>query len=435
MTWKQIKLGEIAEFRNGINYTKDNFGEGLKVINVGDFKNYFKANLNELDEIKPDGIIRENDYLKGGDIIFVRSNGNRNLIGRSLFIENLNELVCHSAFTIKTRFISDKVSPKFYAYLFRSSIIRQTLSAQGNGTNISNLNQTILNNLDIPFPPLETQQKIADVLSNYDDLIENNKRRIVVLEETARRVYEEWFVKFRFPGYEKCRMVESEVGLVPDGWEIRKIEDVLTYHIGGGWGQGEQSASYPIPAYVIRGTDIPAVRQTSMGEAPLRFHKESNFNSRRIKSGDIVLEVSGGSPGQPVGRSVIVNDSLLEPLTSPVMHASFCKIMRVNKTIYSPELLQFHLSRIYDSRHIMKYQTQSTGITNFKFTFFIEDEKILVMPRELQSIFQKIISPIHQQVQNLGLKNLVLGKTRDLLLPKLVFGDVDVSHFPDIETI
>ncbi len=215
--WETVALGNLAEFRNGINYNKDNFGRGIKVINVKDFQDYSIASFEDLDEVNPSGVIKEKDLLKAGDIIFVRSNGNRELIGRSLFIKDIRESVTHSAFTIKLRFISNQVLPRFYAYLFRSSLMRQTLSAHGNGTNISNLNQGILSNLQVPLPPLPTQHKIVSILSTYDDLIENNTRRIEILEEMARSLYREWFVNFRFPGHEQVKMVDSELGLIPEG--------------------------------------------------------------------------------------------------------------------------------------------------------------------------------------------------------------------------
>jgi len=162
--WTTSTLGEIAQFRNGLNYTKKNFGRGLKVINVKDFQNHFSLSSENLDEINPDGILQKESLLREGDIVFVRSNGNRELIGRSLFIERITKPISHSAFTIKLRFTSTKVIPKFYAYLFRSALIRQTLSAQGNGTNISNLNQGILSSLEVPFPPTRTQRRIAEQL-------------------------------------------------------------------------------------------------------------------------------------------------------------------------------------------------------------------------------------------------------------------------------
>ena len=150
--WPRKRLGELAEFRNGVNYNKSSFGRGVKVVGVKDFQDYTKPKYSELEQINPKGVVTERNILHDGDIVFVRSNGNRELIGRSLFIEKPPEEVTHSAFTIRLRFTSQDVYPKFYAYCFRTPLIRMGLTAYGGGTNISNLNQDILGGLEVPLP-------------------------------------------------------------------------------------------------------------------------------------------------------------------------------------------------------------------------------------------------------------------------------------------
>lgn len=122
--WEAVNLGILADFRNEINYDKDNFGKGIKVINVRNFQDYSFATFDDLDEVNPVGLVRQTALLQNGDIVFVRSDGNRELIGRSLFILNIEEPITHSAFTIRASFTSKKALPRFYAYLFRSSLIR-----------------------------------------------------------------------------------------------------------------------------------------------------------------------------------------------------------------------------------------------------------------------------------------------------------------------
>lgn len=224
--WPTVRLGELAEFRNGINYNKNSFGSGMKVIGVKDFQDFTKPRYAELEEINPDGVVTEANLLHEGDVLFVRSNGNRELIGRSLFVSNLPTSVTHSGFTIRTRFVSPTSDPLFYAYLFRTRIIRDGLTAHGGGTNIANLNQEILGNLRVPVPPLTVQRRIARVVAAYDDLIENNLRRIKILEEMARTIYREWFVHFRFPGHEEVSHVDSALGPIPEEWEVRVFGDI-----------------------------------------------------------------------------------------------------------------------------------------------------------------------------------------------------------------
>ena len=289
--WQTKRLGELAEFRNGVNYNKNSFGKGVKVVGVSNFQDYSKPRYTELEQINPEGIVTDRNILRDGDIVFVRSNGNRELIGRSLFIEQPPEEITHSAFTIRLRFTARDVHPKFYAYCFRTRLIRQALTAQGGGTNINNLNQDILNALEVPLPPLPIQRRIAGILSAYDELIENSQRRIKILESMARGLYREWFVHFRFPGHESVPRVPSPLGEIPKGWEVKNLESLMTSHIGGGWGKEVPDDDHTEPAWVIRGTDIPDARSSQVAGVPHRFHTPSNLRSRRIAIGDILFEV------------------------------------------------------------------------------------------------------------------------------------------------
>jgi type I restriction enzyme, S subunit len=199
----------------------------------------------------------------------------------------------------------------FLKYFFLSPLGEAELKKCVIGSSQQAYTISALKSIAIPLPPFPRQYRIASVLSAYDDLIENNTRRIKILEEMAQLIYREWFVHFRFPGRENVRMVESELGPIPEGWSAPALEQILEYNIGGGWGEEQKSDEFYIPAYVMRGTDIPGARYGSVGNCPLRWHKESNFRSRKLQAGDFVFEVSGGSKGQPVGRSLVVSETLL----------------------------------------------------------------------------------------------------------------------------
>jgi type I restriction enzyme S subunit len=319
----------------------------------------------------------------------------------------------------------DRATPKWLYYHLTAN--RDALIAWAGGTAQKNLLLRDLRAFEVHLPPLPTQRKIAATLSAYDDLIENNTRRIALLEEMAHRLYREWFVRFRFPGHESVRLVDSSQGPIPEGWVVKPVGELLSYHIGGGWGEGEFSNKHSVPAYVIRGTDIPEARHIHVVNCPLRYHKLSNFDSRKLYRGDIVFEVSGGSKGQPVGRALLISQRLLAAFDAEVICASFCKLLRVNPEILIPELLYLHLLEIYDNGQIEKYEVQSTGIKNFKFAFFLEDQMIVVPPKHLQAQFSSIAVPAFEQIQTLGMRNANLRRTRDLLLPRLVSGALDVA--------
>jgi type I restriction enzyme, S subunit len=412
--WSHVKLGEIAQFRNGVNYNKSNFGKGIKVINVKDFQNRLKPVYSELEEINPAGVVREDHLLRENDILFVRSNGNRELIGRSLLITGASEPITHSAFTIRIRFTKTKTDPKFYIYLFRSNLMRDTLSAHGSGTNISNLNQDILSNLEVPLPPENTQRQIAAILSAYDDLIENNIRRIEILEEMARSLYREWFVNFRFPGHKKVRMVDSQIGRIPVGWEGR-FGDLIDLHresINPAQTPDEEFEHFSIPA----------------------FDNARNFS---IELGSTIL--SG---------KYIIDDScvLLSKLNPRIPRIWMPFPTSKHRAITSTEFLvikpNFGIARefIYEmccsEEFLQRFASLALGTSTSHQRVKPNDFLQIPMPIPAVPLIERwaeLSKPMLHLSECLRKRNQWLVKIKSLLLPKLISGEIDVSRFPEKE--
>lgn len=314
-------------------------------------------------------------------------------------------------------------------YLISSPLVKgPAIKSMSGATGRQRANLDKIKQIEVPDISIKAQQKIAKFLSNYDDLIENNNRRIKILEEMAQKIYKEWFVDFKFPGHETTTFKDSPLGKIPNDWEVKPIEKLLIHQIGGGWGNEIKTDKYNTPAYVIRGADIPNGRQGCIENCPLRYHTSSNLKTRTLNENDIVFEVSGGSKGQPVGRTLILNKNLFNQFKNNVICASFCKLLRVDQTQIIPEYIYLHLLNIYNNGEIEKYQTQSTGIINFKFNFFLENEKILIPEQNIISKFEKIIKPIFDEIFLLGNKNQVLKQTRDILLPRLISGEINVEN-------
>ena len=217
--WKKVKLGEIATFSNGINFGKESYAFGVKLIGVSNFGNRLFPDYDELEEVD-EKVLRPNDYLKNGDIVFVRSNGNKELVGRCMLIQNPPCKVTYSGFCIRSRLNNlNENNPRFFAYYFKSKTFRKAMSNTPVGENIQNLNQGLLSNHELNLPPLPIQQKIAAILSAYDDLIENNRAQIKLLEEAAQKLYKEWFVNLNFPGHETTEIIDG----IPAGWRKESI--------------------------------------------------------------------------------------------------------------------------------------------------------------------------------------------------------------------
>lgn len=282
--------------------------------------------------------------------------------------------------------------------------------------------------IKVQIPTLPTQQKIASILSSYDRLIENNTRRIRLLEQMAENLYKEWFVRFRFPEHENVEMVKSKYGRIPSNFNIIQMQDVFDYYVGGGWGQENMSNDFSEEASVIRGADFPKVCQYDISTCPRRFHKKSNYRSRQLEDGDIVMEISGGTSEQPVGRTILVTQSLIDRFDNgKVICASFCKLIRLRKNVISPFFFYYWMKFLYDTRIINRFQLQSTGIINFKFEPFLRKGDVMLPPTNVMNSFESHVVPIHKEMNKLAQQTQLLTRQRDLLLPRLMSGKLEVN--------
>ena len=279
----------------------------------------------------------------------------------------------------------------------------------------------------ILLPSYENQTKIANIIFGYNDTIENNNKRITILEQMAENLYKEWFVRFRFPGHENIELKDSALGHIPENFDVVKMSNVLSYYIGGGWGEEDESTSYPCDAYVIRGTDFPKINNGDWSTCPYRYHKKSNYEARKLEPWDIVLEVSGGTQEQPVGRTLIVTPDFLNALSDKVICASFCKQLRCDVDVISPIYYYYWMQFLYNTRIIDKFQLQSTGIINFKFEYFHRKGDVLLPPKHLMDEFEDKVKGIFKLKDDLALQNRNLIKQRDLLLPRLMSGKLKVD--------
>jgi len=412
MNWEEIRLEEIADFRNGVNFTNDSFGNGIKVINVADFKDRMYPDYEILGELDSEAKWHKDCFLKENDIVFVRSNGNKNLIGRSIFIKNLptNMKVTYSAFSIRLRFkYIDDICPEFYLYLFKSPIFRSILSQYGNGANISNLNQDILNNMNIPKPPLPIQQKIASILSAFDELIENNKQRIKLLEEMAEEIYKEWFVRLRFPGYENAKIVDG----LPEGWERKPIDEFLSFSMS----KAKLKKFNNTKTYIAT-ADVTDINITGQGEIidwenkPSRAQLVPELNSvffARMSNTYKVLVFSK------------TNKELIDELA---LTSGFLGLKALNEETLPYLFWLIKSDTFHNYKDVFANGATQVSLTNEGF----HNIKLVEPSLSIIEKFGETISAFLSEIITLNKKNELLQETRDLLLPRLISGKLNVAH-------
>lgn len=218
-----------------------------------------------------------------------------------------------------------------------------------------------------------------------------------------------------------CEMVEVDGVEVPKGWEVKPFGSLLENTIGGDWGKEEEDEKHTENVFVFRGTDLPDVQKNEFDAIPKRYIAKNKLKSRKAKYGDIIIEISGGSKNQPTGRSLLITKNLLCNFDLPIIPASFCRLFTpINEQI--AVLMACHLKMIYTQGKTWEYQVQSTGISNFQTTNFLENE-LLVIPDEniLNAFYEKVGVIFEKMASN---ENMLLSKTRDLLLPRLLNGEI-----------
>jgi type I restriction enzyme S subunit len=233
MEFTKRTLGDICDEVRGIVQTgpfgsqlhkSDYKDEGIPVVmpkNIIDDK----ISIEEIARIGKEDVERLSQHkLQKGDIVY----GRRGDIGRrALTREEHTGWLCGTGCIKISLQNASILEPSFLYYYLGQPKIVSWIYNQAIGATMPNLNTSIIRSIPITYPPLTAQKKIASILSTYDDLLENNTRRIEILEQMAKLIYEEWFVKFRFPGHENVKMVPSDLGEIPEGWEVKAFSEVI----------------------------------------------------------------------------------------------------------------------------------------------------------------------------------------------------------------
>lgn len=283
--------------------------------------------------------------------------------------------------------------PAFVCYLARSEIVRGPAEKSLTGTSgrqRADLKSFV--DLPVPAPPLPIQRKIAAILSAYDDLIENSFRRIEILEEMARNLYREWFVEFRFPGYERIRFVDSPVGRIPEGWAVRALGELAKVQTGR------------------------SNRQDADPEGEFVFFDRS----REVKKSNRYLFDCEAVVVPGEGREFVARYWV----------GPFDLHQRVYALTDFRGIDGLHLYHaMLENRDYFARVATGATVKSLRKGMF-ERFPVVVPPEELRRRFSPLAGATQDQLKALEIRNAVLRQARDSLLPKLISGDIDVSALP-----
>ena len=293
------------------------------------------------------------------------------------------------------------INVRFLCYAMNLQL--QLLKAMSSGSTTKFLTIRMLNDLNIPCPDIKTQKEIADILSAYDDLIENNQKQIKLLEEAAQRLYKEWFVDLHFPGHESTPIIDD----IPQGWEKKAVNNVVSLLSGFAFKSDDFDKQGKYKIVTIKNVQDGAFDGDNVNrimEVPSKMPKHC-----LLKDGDILLSLTGN-----VGRICLVNGQnyLLNQ-----------RVAKLQSDIPAFAYCLFRSKEMFDEMNNLANGAAQQNLSPIR----TGEVKVLVPNLLMQTQFENIAMPIISKMLVLSKQNIVLKEARDRLLPKLMNGEIEVG--------
>jgi len=409
ISWKRVQLGNLIVTQKGFAFKSAWYCEtGCPIVKVSDFTND-SVDARSLTKI-PDEIAEKHlrYELREGDVV-IQTVGSwptnpASVVGKCIRVPraahkallNQNAVRLSPSNEIENRYLYYSLrSPQFCNYIVGT--------AQG-AANQAAITLDAIRSYDLTIPPLPIQRKIAAILSAYDDLIEHNLRRIKILEEMAQNLYREWFVKFRFPGHQETRLVDSSRGKIPEGWEM-------------------------VPLGKLAKMQKEKFNEKLHAECPL-------LDLAKMQQGTLSLGETGNPNELKTSRIIFEEDDILFGSIRPYLHkvalAPYRGVTNTSVLVIRPveKILQSFLPVFLSSIDTIRWADQHSTGTKMPVIKWesLQSMPLLLPSRSLLQVFESFVKPMLQNVKMESSRNQTLRRTRNLLLPKLISGEVDVSE-------
>lgn len=309
----------------------------------------------------------------------------------------------------------DKADVRFIKYYME--ILKLRMQNVSHGATQDNLSVDKLLSFDFLVPPIHTQRRIANILSAYDELIENSQRRIKILESMARALYREWFVHFRFPGHENQSHIASPLGEIPKGWEVKKLDDVAGTFRGRSYRSVDLADEGGLPFLNLKCLDRDGgFRRSGLKRYTGEF-KEINV----AKKGDIVMAVTDMTQE----RRIVARAALVPTLDNDFGIFSM-DLVRIEPKSGLPKAFLYSFLRYSSFADEVKQHANGANVLHLS-PDRVTDYRFIAPPTDLMNRFASFVAPILEEIDTLANKIGNLRSTRDLLLPRLLSCRIDVE--------
>jgi type I restriction enzyme S subunit len=325
---------------------------------------------------------------------------------------------CLGQRTLLIRPDKTKVYPAFLNFYLNGPYIQGLIRSKTNGATVAHLNMRDIRTLEIQdLPPLPIQRRIAGILSAYDDLIENNQRRIAILETMARSLYREWFVHYRYPGHEAVPLVDSPLGPIPQGWEVRKLGEVADTFRGRSYRSVDLADEGGLPFLNLKCLD----RDGGFRRSGLKRYTGDFKDIHVAKKGDIVIAVTDMTQE----RRIVARAALVPTLDQDFGVFSM-DLVRIEPKPGLPKAFLYSLLRYSSFADEVKQHANGANVLHLS-PDRITDYRFVSPHKDLMHRFESFVASVIEEIDTLANKIDNLRRTRDLLLPRLLSGQIDVG--------
>ena len=402
--WDEVEVGDLCSIKHGYAFKGEFFEDAghFLVLSPGNFRAPGGLQIRDGKETFYSGEFSDEYLLDEGDLVIAMTDLKQDapILGSVLRIPEPGRFL-HNQRLGLVQDVADEVDLDFLYYLLNDQSVRWWLRATATGSTVRHTAPERIYRAKVRLPPIAAQEAIGASLRALDDLVENNRRRIEILEGMARLLYREWFVHFRYPGHEDVESVDSDLGPIPQDWSQTRLAKACSLVMG----QSPKSKYYNDV-----GEGLPFHQGVSdFGRRYPTHTRWTTVDKRVAEPGDILFSVRA-----PVGRINVAPDRLvvgrgLSALRALDGHQNFLLIQLKD---------QFSVEDSIGGGTIFNAVTKKD----------MESIMLLNPPSSVVEEFESVASPLAELVANLSRQNVVLREARDLLLPRLVSGDLDVSE-------
>lgn len=420
-SWPLVRLGDFLHVKHGFAFRGEHFGD------KGDYIVLTPGNFFDEGGFKPKSGAEKyytaqplGEYVLGrDDLVIAMTEQVQGLLGSSALIPREGVYLHNQRIGLVE--LSPGVDRRFVYYLFNTSIVRDQIQATASGSKVRHTAPARVESVQVRLPQLDTQRKVAAILSAYDNLIDNNMRRIEILEEMAQRIYREWFVELRYPG-QTAEILKAKAGDVPKGWRVAQMREIATISRGQSYRSTDIAAHGGVPFVSLKCIS----RDGGFRAVGIKAFVGRYDPQRTVRTGDVVVAVTDMTQE----RRIVARAARIPRLGTDLAVMSM-DLVKITPTSDVPVEYMYGTLRYSAFPDQVKQFANGANVLHLH-PDRIGDYPVVVPPQALMHEYATHARPLFEQCDVLNSGVRTLQRTRDLLLPRLIAGEINVEDL-DIE--